>query len=649
MPQVWNIPARNLGFTGRERLLTSVGEQLLAGDRATVQALIGAAGVGKTQLAVEYAHRFASSYDVAWWMNSEQPSLIGDQFAALGAALGSVLAGASIEVTRTAVLADLRSRDRWLLVFDNAESPGDIAGWLPGGDGHVLITSRERAWTEIAVPVEVDVLDRRESMAILQGRVAGLDDGYADRIAGELGDLPLAIAQAAGFMAETGVSAGEYLELLRAQAGRLLGESPPSSYPRPLAATIELIASRLGDEDPAAGQLASLCAFLAPEAIPEDLFTAAPGELPSELAARAASPLAWRQTLAQLTRQSLARIDQYGLQFHRLTQVILRDSLTPEVAAATRERIAAILAASDPRDPGNPGTWPRWAQLMPHLLSAGLSGTGNAALHQMACNACYFLLARGDTGNAHDLANGLYQDWSAQLGSDDRHAQAAATYLAWGFRNMSRYTEARDLDQDSLERRRRIFGEDHPRTLSSASNLAADLREMEELQAARDLDEDTLQRRRRVLGEDHPQTLQSANNLAIDLRLLGELERARDLDIDTLDRKRLVLGDYHPSTLTSVSNLAIDLRLLGELQQARELDEDTLQHRRRVLGEDHPSTLTSAGNLAIDLRLLGELQQARELDEDTLQRRRRVLGEDHPHTQHSASNLAIDLRLLEQA
>ena len=277
-----------------------------------------------------------------------------------------------------------------------------------------------------------------------------------------------------------------------------------------------------------------------------------------------------------VTRQSLARIDQHGLQFHRLTQAILRDSLTPEEAAATRERIAAILAASDPRDPGNPGIWPRWAQLMPHLLAAGVTGIGNAALDQMACNACYFLLARGDTWHAHDLANGLYQDWSAQLGSDDRHAQAAATYLAWGFRNMSRYAEARDLDEDSLERRRRIFGEDHPRTLSSASNLAADLREMEESQAARDLDEDTLQRRRRVLGEDDPHTLQSANNLAIDLRLLGELERARDLDIDTLHRKRRVLGDDHPSTLTSASNLAIDLRLLGEPQQAREFDEDTL-------------------------------------------------------------------------
>jgi hypothetical protein len=127
--------------------------------------------------------------------------------------------------------------------------------------------------------------------------------------------LPLAVAQAAGFMAETGTSAGRYLDLLRTQAGQLLEQ---------VAA-----AGRLDAEDPAAAQLAGVCAFLAPEPIPEDLFSANPGELPGELAARAADPLAWRQTLAQLTRQSLARIDQRGLVLHRLTQAIL---LTPHHA-----------------------------------------------------------------------------------------------------------------------------------------------------------------------------------------------------------------------------------------------------------------------------------------------------------------------------
>ncbi len=643
--RVWNIPARNPGFTGRAGLLAAVRERLVAGDRAVVQVLQGMGGVGKTQLAIEYAHRFAEAYDVAWWVGAEQAALIGDQFAALGMALGCVQPGAGAEAVRAAVLADLHPRGRWLLVFDNAERPADLAGWLPGGGGHVLITSRERVWAEVAVPVEVAVLARAESVAILRNRVTGLGASDADRLAAQLGDLPLAVAQAAGFMAETGMGAAQYLGLLRTQAGQLLDQAlSGSSYPRSLAAATRLAVDRLDRDDPAAAQLASVCAFLGPEPVPEDLFTSAPSELPGELAARAADPLAWRQTLAQLAQQSLALIDRRGLIMHRLTQAILRDRLTGEQAAVARVCSEAVLAAADLGDPANPVTWPRWAQLMPHLLAADLAATGSPDLRWMACNACGYLLARGDTRTAHDLAADLRQHWRDRLGDDHENTQATAHYVAWALRDMGRYAAARELDEDTLARRRRVLGEDHRETLISANNLAADLASLGEYRAARELDEDTLARCRRVLGADHPDTLASANSLANNLRNLGEYRPARELDEDTLACCRRVLGADHPDTLTSANNLALDLTSLGEYQAARELDEDTLARRRRVLGADHPNTLTSAINLAADLASLGEHRAARELDEDTLARCHRVLGADHPDTLASANNLAADLR-----
>ena len=391
-----------------------------------------------------------------------------------------------------------------------------------------------------------------------------------------------------------------------------------------------------------------MCAFLAPEPVPEDLFTSAAGELPGELAARAADPLAWRQTLAHLARQSLARVDQRGLVMHRLTQAILRDRLTAEQAAATRACTEAILAASHPGDPGNPVTWPRWAQLMPHLLAADLAATGSPGLRWMACDACWYLLARGDTRTAHDLAADLHQHWRDRLGDDHENTLAAAalpclgaagtwaatprpaswtrtpwpaaaacsartTPTPWPRRPASPSTCAPGRASGGPRAGRGHPGPPPPRARRGPPRhpgLGEQPRHrparLGEDQAARELDEDTLARRRRVLGEDHPDTLASASNLAVDLRDLGEDQAARELDEDTLARRRRVLGEDHPDTLTSASNLAIDLRNLGEYQAARDLDEDTLARRRRVLGEDHPDTLASASNLAADLRALGE-------------------------------------------
>jgi hypothetical protein len=645
MPQVWNIPARNPGFTGRDGLLVAVREQLQAGGRAVVQALQGMGGVGKTQLAAEYAHQFAGTYDLAWWIESEQAGLIGEQFAALAAELGCVQPDASAEVVRSAVLRELRARGPWLLVFDNAENPADIRPWLPGGSGHVLITSREHGWAEIAVPVEVDVLARPESVAILQNRVGGLGMAAADRLAAQLGDLPLAITQAAEFMAETGLSAAQYLDLLEARAGQILAQAAPTSYARSLAAVTQLIADRLAHEDPAAAELASLCAFLAPEPIPEDLFTRAPDALPVALAARTADPLAWRQTLAHMTRRSLARIDQRGLQFHRLTQAILRDRLTPAQATVIRACSEAILTASHPgRGPYETVAWPAWARLIPHLLAADLEATANSSLRRLTCGASAYLVVRGDARTAYDLTTRVYQPWRHRLGADHPHTCSIGNYLAWALRHMGRYAEARELDQDILVRRRRVLGEDHRDTLTSATHLALDLHRMGEVQAARDLDEDTLARKYRILGDDHHDTWTSIGNLAQDLLALGETQAAHDLDQDLLSRCRGLLGEDHPFTLECANSLASDLYALGRVQAAHDLDQETYARRRRLLGDDDRLTLISASHLARDLYALGKVHAARDLDQDTFTRCRRVLGDDNPVTLESASNLARDLR-----
>src|ERR1017187_2963170 len=257
IPPIWNVPARNADFTGRGAMLELLRDKLAGWGMTVVvaQALYGLGGVGKTQLALEYAHRFMADYDLVWWVPSERAEETSGALADLARKMG-LKVGDNVAEAAEAALEELRrdSSPHWLLIFDNADDPKELEPYLPTGSGHVMITSRNQAWTRSAEPLEVNVFTRAESVAHLMHHVPELDLTDAANVASALGDLPLAIEQAGAWLQETGTPAATYVELLETQATRILALNQPSDYPVPAVATWNLSLERLQQRSLAAGR-----------------------------------------------------------------------------------------------------------------------------------------------------------------------------------------------------------------------------------------------------------------------------------------------------------------------------------------------------------------------------------------------------------
>ncbi|MEU4563597.1 FxSxx-COOH system tetratricopeptide repeat protein [Actinoplanes sp. NPDC023936] len=651
-PVEFQALARNARFTGREADLRDLRSQLRGEKKVVLSgakpvALQGMGGIGKTQVALEYAHRFKNAYDVVWWIDAEQVTFIDISLADLGERLQLPLPQSSVTDKAMSVIGALEQgtpHPRWLLIFDNAEEIEQVQRFVPDGPGHVLITSRNTQWGDYARPVQIDVFQRRESIAHLRQRVTTIRPDQANQVAEALGDLPIAVAATGAWLAETGEDVTGYLRRVE-QAG------PDSAVDEVWNLSLELLEKR----SKAAYRLLQLCSVLAPE-ISLDLIQS--DELAGVLSKydRLVSERAYRLKLVQhINKLALLKLDRNRsqIQVHRLLQHVLRKRMTAAELSEARHDIHVVLAGLRPRyEIDDSRSWERFRMLWPHLELSEAATCGEELVRQLMIDRVRYLWYNGGLQEGRDLGDQIDKRWTRMLKTvpdpetrETLHRQILHLRfnVANILRQMAHFDESLALDAKVLEEQLDLLGPTHPHTLMTAGGLAADLRAVGRYAEARERDEQTYATWMENFGDDAPRTLMALSNLATTHRLAGDFRAARALDQDLWDRNKEISGETHPLTLSNGTNLGRDLREAGDYQRSVEVLEEIAAQYAEVFGPTTDRTLSAKANLAVSLRSAGRPERAAELLEEVYEQLNEVVGPSNPDTLACRLSRAVSL------
>jgi tetratricopeptide (TPR) repeat protein len=531
-------------------------------------------------------------------------------------------------------------------VLDDLPAPGDVQVLLDQlSTGTVLVTSRRATGWRVSTTLALGVLeaDCAREMLVQRVREDWPDADLADTglLCAELGNLPLAIEQAAAYISETRTSLVDYLGLLdRHPAQMLRATAVDGDVQRTLAQVWRVTLDRLGATS-RAGELLRQAAWYAPANIPRDLLV--PDRHPDT-----------DQALGRLAAFSMVSLTADSVSVHRLVQSFSRtgDPDDPhrqpsDVGAALRAATVALTRTLDGLDSRQPASWPRHRQVLPHALALCLHadpGSDTDTTCQLLDHVGGFLSAHGVLATGVPLLARLLLARQRLNGPDDTATLNSRNNLALARRSAGDARRAVAEFESTLSDYERILGGNHRSTLTCRSNLASALESAGDLMRATRLFESTLADRERVLGALDPDTLTSRNNLAGVYESAGDLDRAISLYTLTLAARERALGADHPDTLVSRANLAHAYAAAGEADLALPLHERTLRNRERVLGPDHIATLTSRNNLAFAHQARGGQRRAAALFEAAAAGFERVLSADHPDTLTARNNLALSHR-----
>ncbi|MFC8506054.1 FxSxx-COOH system tetratricopeptide repeat protein [Streptomyces sp. NPDC057411] len=625
-PEIWgDVPRRNPRFTGRDDLLTELQQRLMDAERGNAACtLLGMSGIGKTQIAAEYAHRFSPEYDVVWWVSSDDRNVQRDRFGELAAVLGLPAGNEPGERIR-AVREALRRGDphgKWLVVFDGWDDTKDAEVMLPHGPGHVLITSRNRGWGDHTDILQIPSFDRAESTGYLMRRAPHVTAPEADEVAAEFGDVPLPLVQAAAWLGESGMEVPEYLRMVR--EGRLSTVDEPAAvdgFPHASLTSWSILINRLRRSQPQAVEILSLCASFAPGRIPLGIVRAYPqAELPEDLRWMTTDLPSWSRALDTLVNFSVLTRDARGpanelgphqesVHMHRLVHDIVSRLTDGPHRAAHRKAIRTLLAEADPGNPMDSRHWPRYAELLPHLEPSGALESRNPRVQTAVLNCLRYCYRSGEYTAGARLAEKIRARWSEFMHPLAQPMLDLTTQEGNVLRSSGRFREAHQLDHALRERLTQATPVNELGVMLCGGAIASDLRHLGQYGEAETLQREVLDEARRLLGDTEFVTLVARFNLGLGLRLLGRYQEAYDYDVETLAIRETVLRLRHANTLNSGIALAQDLRLLGRYRDALARQEANLKMHVQVLGPLHPQTLKARAQLTLCRRREGGFQR----------------------------------------
>ncbi len=698
---------RNAHFTGRGDLLARLHDGFARNPVAGLtqaRAISGLGGIGKTQTAIEYCYRYAGDYQTILWALADTEVSLDSAYAEIARRLG--LAGQTPAEIRDAVKRWLAGTEGYLLVLDNADDPPLLDRYLPAAPrGHILITSRAHDFTRLGMahPEDVPVLPPAEAVAFLlhrAGRPApdAAERDAAESLTGDLGYLPLALEQAAAYLAAKGSTFRDYLAAYRRRRlGILEAASPEVGPPHPgVAKTWSINFQQVEQESKAAADLIRLSAFLAPEAIPHEILVEGAPHLGKPLSAALAGakddPLVLDELLAIPARYSLIQRDPGAgaYEMHRMLQEVVRAGMPDTDRRCWAERAVEVIDAAFPWV--RTENWNICERLLPHaLICAEYIESHSIVTHQsgrLLTQAGYYLKVREsysaalpicrraveirlkvlgphhlDTAHSIDSLGGLYHRQGMYgeaeplfrlalaireevLPPDHPDIARGLTYLARLYLSQGRHQEAESTFQRAL-----AIGERLPELRETGvimSNLAWFRNSQGMYAAAQHLHRRALEIREKALGPAHPDTAESLNNLAALLDSQGKHAEAEPLYRRALLIFEKALGSGHPYTAMCLSNLARTLHDQGKYTEAEPLYRRALQIREEVLGPAHPDTATSLNDLAALLDNQGRYAEAEPLCRRALAIWETALGPAHPHTALACENLAGLLREMDR-